>query len=105
MYDQSPLTTVIHPSQFLLHNGNQDVQQQWHNGARQDVLLIGEWARLISSRQRRLRNGQRNHVLFSNLQSMIMLEWVDRQPRHILDWLSDQLVCLDYWVLVQLVVL
>ena len=34
-----------------------------------------------------------------------LLEWVDRQPRHILDWLSDQLVCLDCWVLVQLVVL
>ena len=35
----------------------------------------------------------------------VVLEWVDRQPWHILDWLSDQLVCLDCWVLVQLVVL
>ena len=41
----------------------------------------------------------------NSCKSTKLLEWVDRQPRHILDWLSDQLVCLDCWVLVQLVVL
>ena len=43
-------------------------------------------------------------VLSSSHVVPTVLEWVDRQPRHILDWLSDQLVCLDCWVLVQLVV-
>ena len=70
-YGQSLLATIIYPNRFLFHNGNQDVQWWRSNGARWNVLLIGEWARLISSRQRRLRNGQRNRVLFHNLRGVI----------------------------------
>ena len=70
-YGQTPLATVVHPDWLLLHDGNQDVQRKQRHGSRWDVLLVGGRARLINSRQRRLRNGQRNRVFLSNLQSTI----------------------------------
>ena len=71
MYNQAPTTAFVHPNWLLLHDGNQDVYWRRRYSARRDVLLIGGWARLISDRQSRLQNRQRNRVLFSNLRKLI----------------------------------
>ena len=67
MYDQGSSTAVVHPTQFLLHNRDQNIQQRRSHRAGQDVLLIRARARLICSQQSRLRNGQRNRVFLGNL--------------------------------------
>ena len=41
MYDQAPMTTVVHLNWLLLHDGNQDIYGRWRYHVRRNVLLVG----------------------------------------------------------------